>query len=230
MTSHRKTLHIISSNRQSCRPEPYAHCPSLRTHNGFTLIEVLISLSLLIIVLGSVYSTFFSVQRAVERFDGVSLKYHEVRTALDIMRREIESSLLKNPEVEDDSILKASFIIEDRDVFGKSTSSLDLTAFSFRGSGLSTVSYFVKPVEKTLNLLKTEKPTSTKSEGYTMDIIEGIESFSIETLFNDRWVKTWDTKNTGELPDVVKISIEFDNNGQIVRLTEYARPKVGKQL
>lgn len=197
---------------------------------GFTLIEVLISLTLLIIVLGAIYSSFFSIQRAMERFEGVSLKYHEARTALDIMRREIDGALLKNPQAEDDSMPKASFIIEDRDMFGKSTSSLLLTAFSFRGGGLNTVSYFVTAEDRNLRLQKTEKPSSLKSDGYTMDIIEGIESFTVETLFNNKWVKTWDTANTGQLPEVVRISIEFDANGEIVKLTEYAKPKVGKQL
>ena len=197
---------------------------------GFTLIEVLISLTLLIIVLGAVYSSFFSIQRAMERFEGVSLKYHEARTALDIMRREIDGALLKNPQAEADTMPKASFIIEDRDMFGKSTSSLQLTAFSFRGGGLNTVSYFVTEEDRNLRLQKTENPSSLKSDGYTMDIIEGIESFTVETLFNNKWVKTWDTANTGQLPEVVRISIEFDANGEIVKLTEYAKPKVGKQL
>ncbi|MBI4839084.1 MAG: prepilin-type N-terminal cleavage/methylation domain-containing protein [Nitrospirae bacterium] len=60
---------------------------------GFTLIEVLLSLVLLTVMLGAVYGSFFSVQKALERFNGVSLKYQEARTALDIMRREIGRTL-----------------------------------------------------------------------------------------------------------------------------------------
>ncbi len=89
---------------------------------------MLISLAILVIVLGAVYSSFFSVQRALERFDNISLKYHEARTALDIMRREIESALIKNPESNNDDSeeekVKAAFILKDRDIFGKSTSSV----------------------------------------------------------------------------------------------------------
>lgn len=197
---------------------------------GFTLIEVLISLALLVIVLAAVYSSYFSVQRAIDRFDGISLKYHEIRTSLDIMRREIESALLRNPQTEDESAPKASFVIMDRDVFGKTSSSLDLTAFSFKGSRVNAISYFVEEEDRILTLLKREKPAYTRSEGYTVEMIEDIESFTIETLFNNEWVKTWDTANTGQLPDIVRISVEFDDNGKIIRLTEYARPKVGKPL
>jgi general secretion pathway protein J len=183
-------------------------------------------------VLGAVYTSFFSVQRALDRFDNIALKYHEVRTALDIMRREIESSLLKNTLSDDDDNEQAgtAFIIKDRDIFGKITSSLELTAFSFRGSSLNTVSYFVEEKEGKLNLYKKEAPPIFQAKEYTADIIEGIESFKIETLYNNKWVSTWDTGNTGSLPDIVRVSIEFDDNGKIVKLTEYARLKVGKKL
>jgi general secretion pathway protein J len=197
---------------------------------GFTLIEVLVTLTLLTIVLGALYSSFFSVQRATERFDNVSLKYHEVRTTLDIMRREIEGSLLKNPGEEDETKPKAAFLIKDRDIFGKNTSSLDFMSFSFKGSRLNAISYYVKAKEKILNLHKTEKPSVLESGGYAMEVIEEIEGFTVETRFNNKWVKTWDTANTDQLPEMVKISIEFNDNDKMVTLTEYARPRVGKQL
>jgi hypothetical protein len=166
----------------------------------------------------------------MERFDKVSLKYHETRTALDMIRREIESSLVKNPGEKDISKEKASFIIKDRDIFGKSTSSIELTAFSFKGNNPNIISYFVESKDGRLRLLKTERPLLKPFKEYTVEIIEDIEGFSVETLFNKKWVKTWDTANTGTLPELVRISIEFEDNGKIVKLTEYARPKVGRQL
>lgn len=197
---------------------------------GFTLIEILISLTLLTIVLGAVYSTFFSVQRALERFDNISLKYHEARTALDMMRREVEGALVKNARADESKKIKAGFVIKDRDVFGKNTSSLDLTAFSFKGSNLNTISYYVKENDGKLDLLKSERPAAVPSKEYKVDIVEGIESFTVETLFNQQWVRTWDTELTGKLPEIVRISIEFDDNGKLVKLTEYARPRIETTL
>ncbi len=197
---------------------------------GFTLIEILISLTLLTIVLGAVYSSFFSVQRAIERFDKISLKYHETRTALDMMRREVEGALVKNARSDESKKIKAGFVIKDRDVFGKNTSSLDLTAFSFKGSNLNTVSYYVTEKDGKLDLLKSERPAAAPSKEYKVDIVEEIESFTVETLFNQKWVRTWDTELTGKLPEIVKISIEFDDNGRLVKLSEYARPKIETQL
>jgi general secretion pathway protein J len=192
---------------------------------GFTLIEVLVSLTLLTIVLGAVYSSFFSVQRAIERFDNVSLRYHEARTTLDIIRREIEAAILKNPKQED-VIDRASFEVLDRDIYGKTVSSMDLTAFSFRGIGMSVVSYFVQENNKVLTLMKNEKPPIIKSEGYAVDLIEGIESFTVEVLFNNKWVRTWNASDTRKLPEAVKVTIEFEDNGRFITLSEYARPRM----
>ena len=192
---------------------------------GFTLIEVLVGLTLLTIVLGAVYSSFFSVQRAIERFNNVSVRYHEARTTLDIIRREIEAAILKNPKKED-ILDRATFEVKDRDVFGKTVSSMDLTAFSFRGTGMSAISYFVQENNKMLTLMKKEKPPIIESEGYTVDLIEGIESFTVEVLFNNKWVKTWNAADTRKLPEAVKVTIEFEDNDRIITLSEYARPRI----
>jgi prepilin-type N-terminal cleavage/methylation domain-containing protein len=197
---------------------------------GFTLIEILISLTLLTIVLGAVYSSFFSVQSVLERFDNVSLKYQETRTALDIMRREIESALQKNSHANKDAEDSTAFVIKDRDIVGKNISELDLTAFSFKGSGLNTISYYVEEKDGKLNLFKKEAPSGMKSREYSVEIIEGIEGFTVETFFNNQWVKTWDTANSGNLRGIVRVSIEFDDNGKKVTLVEYARPRVGTKL
>ena len=193
-------------------------------------MEVLISLTLLTVVLGAVYSSFFSVHRATERFNDVSLKYHETRTALDIMRREIEGAVLKNPRAREGSKNRTSFNIRDRDIFGRKASALDLTAFSFRGGKVDTISYFVSANEGKLKLMKSVTPSISGRKGYTVGMIEGIEGFSVEILFNNKWVGTWNASDTGKLPDVLRINIEFDDHGKKVKLTEYARPRVGRKL
>ncbi|MBI5050377.1 MAG: prepilin-type N-terminal cleavage/methylation domain-containing protein [Nitrospirae bacterium] len=208
---------------------------------GFTLIEVLLSLVLLTIILGAVYSSFFTVQRAIERFDGVSLKYHEARTALDIIRREVEGAFLSELRTQNSPAslreagqaeLRTYFLIEDRDIFGKTASRLRLTAFTSTGSGLSDISYSVEEKNGMLKLAKTAVPAaiSPLQNEFPVEIIDGIEGFTVETFFNNKWVRTWNTAQTAKLPDTVRISIAFDDRGKKVTLTEYAHPKIGKQL
>lgn len=201
---------------------------------GFTLIEVMISITLLVIILGVVYSSFFTVQGAIERFDSVSLKYHEVRTVLDIMRREVEAAFLETSK-SSSQVKNTGLVIEDRDIYDRTTSKLYVTAFSFKDSGLNAILYYIEDKNGKLSLIKAEEPafmllTGPSVDRYTLEIIEEIESFSVETLYNNRWVRTWDAKQTGSLPEIVKLSIEFDDKGKKVVLTEYARPKIGKQL
>lgn len=199
-------------------------------HSAFTLIEVLIALVLLTIVIGAVYASFFSVHRAIDRFDTVSLKYHEARNALDMMRREIEGAIIKNPQTEDEQKAKAAFVIKDRDILGISASSIELTSFSFRGDSIITASYFAALRDGSLSLVKRESPPGFQNRGYAFEVMDGIVGFTVETMFNNAWVKTWDTAETGKLPEIVRLSIEFDDNGRTVVLSEYAEPKVGAKL
>ena len=58
--------------------------------------------------------------------------------------------------------------------------------------------------------------------------MEDIEGFTVETLFYNKWVRTWNSVKTEKLPGLVRVSIEFEDNDRIVKLTEYARPMTGK--
>ena len=197
---------------------------------GFTLIEVLVSLTLLTIVVGSVYSTFHTVQRAINRFNGISLKYHEARTTLDFMRREIESSIFEPLLEEKSNENPTRFIIRDRDVFGKSTSALHFTAFSSQYNSVQNIQYYIEENEGHLLLFKKQGPAVLSEEAYTLELIEDIESFTVETLFDGKWVRTWNAEETGGIPERIRITIEFDDNGKAVQLTEYSIPRIGTQL
>lgn len=208
--------------------------PEREGSGGFSLLEVLVSLTLITIVFGALYSTFTMVQRALERFDNVSLKYHEARTALDIIRREIESAYIVIPQQKDIMKNKTVFLMKDRDMAGKSASTLYLTSFPYRDRNLHLISYFVDDSDGSLSLFKMEAPAVTLatlfSNLYKVELIEGIEGFSVETLFNDEWVGTWDSSQTNRLPDAVRVTIDFNDNGKKVTLREYARPRIGRPL
>jgi len=207
----------------------------MKKGTGFTLIEVLISITLLTIVLGAVYSSFFMLQKAVKRFDDVSLKYQEARTVLDMMRREIEGSFIKTPQSKDITKNKTIFLARDRDIFDKKASELYFTTFSSRDGNLNLAAYIVEEKDKSLSLLKMEAPAINISTIFSKlrksELMDNINGFSVEMFFNDKWVRTWDSSQTDSRPDIVRISIEFDDSGNNVKLTEYARPRiVPKQL
>ena len=201
----------------------------MKQQTGFTLIEVLISITLLTVVLGAVYSSFFLVQKAVKRFDDVSLKYQEARTVLDIMRREIEGSFITH-QVKDITKNKTIFLARDRDIFDKKASEIYFTTFSSRDGNLNLAAYIVAEKDKSLTLMKMEAPAINISTIFSKlqkaELIENINGFSVEMFVNDKWVRTWDSSQTDSRPDIVRISIEFDDSGNNVNLTESERQRI----
>lgn len=128
---------------------------------GFTLIEILISLLLLVIILGTIYSSFFTVNRAFKRFEDVSLRYQEVRTTLDIMRREIEGALFRANETDRE---KTRFMVKDRDIFGRPVSEIQFTSFSLRDNLPVRIRYFIEKEGDRLSLNKTVLPITPSGE------------------------------------------------------------------
>ena len=53
------------------------------SEKGFTLVEVLVAISILAILLTSVYGIFSSVSLARERLDADSAEYHRARVLFD---------------------------------------------------------------------------------------------------------------------------------------------------
>ncbi len=129
---------------------------------------------------------------------------------------------------------KTIFLARDRDILDKKASELYFTTFSSRDGNLNLAAYIVEEKEKNLTLMKMEAPainiSTIFSKLHKSELIENINSFSVEMLVNDKWVMTWDTSQTNKLPDMVRVSIDFDDSGNNVKLTEYARPRTGTRL
>jgi general secretion pathway protein J len=203
-------MSLFSNNRQA--------------NTGFTLIEVLIAVGILSVVLAAIYSTFFLSHRAVEGMDESMLKLQESRRAIDILRRELDSAFYTGED------RNTFFKIQDRDIYGKQATQLTFTALSPLRPGLSRISYYIEDKNGKLNLFKkVESPyTHEKTEG--VDMIEDIEAFSVETMYGDQWVKTWDTDISKGIPDEIRISLSVIINGNKMTLFDVAKPRVGKSV
>jgi len=82
---------------------------------GFTLLEILISLTLLAVVLAIIYEAFFQNIKTMEASRGVEERYQIGRTALDIIAREIEGAYF----VEKGSLYISFLGIDDQSVEGE---------------------------------------------------------------------------------------------------------------
>jgi prepilin-type N-terminal cleavage/methylation domain-containing protein len=198
-------------------------------NKGFTLIELLISLVMLSIILGALYSTFFLANKAVSGLDESLLKLQESRMFLDMISREIDAALYSP----DNS--NPGFKVEDRDVYGKQTSRLTFTSFSPMRPGLSAITYYVGEQNGILTLYKKIADTysglnESKKEPLSAELIEGIEAFTVEVNQNGSLIKTWDTAETKNVPQEIRVTITVLIKDRQVSMYELIRPKIGRPL
>jgi general secretion pathway protein J len=177
-----------------------------RRINGFTLIEVLLALSLVSVILAALYSSFFLSRKAIDAADGPLLRLQESRAVLDIMKREIEAAFY------DKSKSYTVFKLEDQDFDGREASRVIFTTFTPGFPGLAKVEYRAVESDGRISLVKKVISAYARSaDAKDIELIEDIESFTAEVRSGDRWVKTWDSSQAGSIPSELKISIQLRN-------------------
>lgn len=195
---------------------------------GFTLLELLVALLLLTIVATALYTSYFTVVRARDRALSGSEERRELQGTLDLLRREIAGALFKTQDK------RLHFVVEDRDVFGKPASTLDLTAIApprsgdQPGSDLIAVRYAVEEREKdnTLRLTRqaTDLYTSVKPIPYPqMDELQG---FLVECYDGGKWVRSWNTALNPRLPEQVRITVTVKDGDQTADFVALVRPRI----
>lgn len=169
---------------------------------GFTLLEVLIAVAVLSIVLGAIYTTFFLTHRALAGMDQSLVKIQESRALVETLKREIESALY------DEEDAYTVFKMDDRDFYGRQASELTVTSFAPVVNGLAKISYHIEEKNDRLSITKTVTPAfQQKPEVNTIELLEDVESFTLEAAYKDQWVKTWDSSLSKTIPEEVKITL-----------------------
>lgn len=198
-----------------------------RSHRGFTLIEVLIALVLLVIICGALYGTYFSLMRgrdlAVEKMDD----RRELSATLDLLHREISSAFYNSGNK------RLSFVVEDRDYFGRPASTLSFTAIASPRSGSVPASdqvavvYSAREKDKRLVLARQERDLFVTSDPIPYPQMREVEGFLVECYDGNKWVRTWDTALNGRLPKAVRVTISVKEGDNAVNLSTIAGPRIG---
>lgn len=209
---------------------------SSRSREGFTLLEVLIAVAIFSVVIAALYSTFFLSHKAVEAVDDSLQRLQESRAVLDVIKRELESVFYSSGKK------YTVFKLDDRDFYGKQASGIAFTCFSPLVNGLAGVSYEVGESDGRLSLKKKIASAFSKStEAEAVELIEDVESFTIEVKFNDKWVKTWDSSLANSpIPEEIRISLtirsgvrnaeEEKSSQSTLTVSDVARPKIGRVI
>lgn len=157
--------------------------------------------------------------------DDSLLKLQECRMTLDIMHREAESIAYKP------SNKNYIFKLEDKDVFGKQTSGIVFTAFSPLTPGVSIISYYVEEKDGNRILFKKMRNILQKdAEIKGTEIMEGIDSFTVEVKDNNKWIRTWDAELTNKIPEELRFTVTTLTRGRPLTLYETASPKISKTI
>lgn len=186
---------------------------SRRKSRGFTLIEVLISISIIAILLATVYGIFSSVSGTKERLDADSAAYHRARVIFDRLGREIRGAYYQSARR--DSVFRGG-----SDEAGRLFLELSTTAvspISARGAGFALIRYRVGPDAEADNQSLVIERSERALIGRTQETLEtpqmmrlapGIRNFAIRFYANGSWHTSWDATDSG-LPQLVQLRLDI---------------------
>jgi type II secretion system protein J len=183
---------------------------------GFSLIEVLISASLLALIGGLLLQSLSSSIDAKDAVDSTSNRYHLVRSAMSRMIDEISMAYLSNH--------RSSLEIRAQTGFKGEHDSLNFTAFGYvprvedsKQSDQRELGYFLATDPKTLtqSLMRREQPNPDlkfDEGGRVQTLLPNVRE--VEFAFFDpqknEWAEKWDAAGTelNRLPSRVRIKFK----------------------
>lgn len=190
----------------------FSNARNWKTASGFTLLEVLVSVSVIVILLSIVYAVFSSISTAKERLDAGNEAYHRARVIFDRLGREIRGASF--------SLLSESATFrggEGRDgIFFFELSTTAVSPASNELLGFSVVRYSVEEDAEENGggkvLMRSERPLlAQESNRLLPDAIRlapEILFFKIRFHADNSWHDSWDAAEKG-LPELVEVTLRF---------------------
>lgn len=200
---------------------------------GFTLLELLVAISILAMVSVLIYSAFSSMRRTKEGLERVQDRYREGRIAMQRVTRELQSAYLSQHLPSDPSLLAVSTaFIGAR---GNPADRVDFNAFAnlrrdrdAHESDQAELSYFgsSNPDRSgTTDLVRrlSARPDLEPTRGGRVEVLAtDIDLFELEYLDAQTglWSETWDstqvTGQPGRLPYQVRITLVLNSGRRLV--------------
>ena len=189
-------------------------------HAGFTLLEVLLAMTSLVMVTAICYAAFHLGMRAVERGEVAVVTAQRLRVASDVLIRQVKSAVPYPVRTEDDEVYPY-FV-------GTANSMSFITAAALQGGGtLARVTYKLKEDRDQACpnppcLMLTESP-SFSSDGLGRDrleragerttaVLDGFRTLRFQYLLDDgsdtEWRSSWDAREEEILPNAIRITVD----------------------
>jgi type II secretion system protein J len=227
----------------------------MRRARGFTLIEVMVSLAILMVVSVAVWRTMTLTFDTRERVGAINDRYQEGRQVMSRLGREVRMAFLRQPVPQNmreqtEPNVVTHFKGEEDEVHFATTAHMRLHADA-KESDQAEVAYFLKSGDnrkyrgKTLYRRESKRLDDKPERGGTVwPVVEGVKEFKIE-YWDDRkeigeraWTRSWDSEDDPAnpvLPSRVRITLVLENLAgerelQPLRFVTSAAPKIRRPI
>lgn len=179
---------------------------TLIKNNGFTLLEVVISIGLSAFLLLTVYLTYFGINRAIDAASEGQEALETGRTLMELIKQDLRGI---SPNARFQFISKIDNK-EEKDPDHR----IDFVTTSYMGVnpfGLSGVGYFIFKTEDNKKFFIRREAKQVKDNptegGTNCELSRIVTSFKLSFYNGVDWVDEWDSRTAGKLPRQVKIAI-----------------------
>ena len=200
-------LHLERGGNQ--RPLP-KYLPLLAA-TGFTLLEIVISVAILVVILTIVYNTFNSSIKAFTAMEKQGDAYAQARIVLNRLSEEVGSIYFSGEN------RNTGLLGEDRDENDLPFDSLHFTSLSHirwvkdsKESELCEIGYYLETDNETGEsfLFRREDwnlDGTLEEGGRPLELAEGVDGLNFRYYDGEEWADEWDSRITGTLPKAVEI-------------------------
>ena len=191
--------------------------------SGFTLIEVILAMTIFALMSTVLYAAFALGHSAVEKSQRSFDKNQKLRAVDELLGSYVRSAYPYRSSPQGGTIL---FVGEQADLTFVSSFSL-----AMGGRGMAKVRLFWKGDENRAGVLRLEEETPVRipsedsneeeHEGITNGLIvrEGVKDFSITYLDpqsdEDKWEERWDARERNTLPRAVRLKYRSAEGGEV---------------
>jgi len=200
-----------------------------RRQQGFTLIEVLVAVSISAILLVSIYGVFTSMSSAKTRLETEGEGYHLARVIFDRIGREIRGSFedRQSPETRMSGGL---------DEHGTPFLALATTAGTPRqgeSPGIVLVRYEVRREtdgdKDELALMRSEQPaTAGDAAPPAYRLAGGLDTLQLRFLADGEWREQWPFDGAGGPPQAVELTLAVRVDGRVIPFrSSFEVPPIG---
>ncbi|MEZ9057374.1 type II secretion system minor pseudopilin GspJ [Vibrio pelagius] len=203
-------------------------CATRSKTQGFTLIEVLVSIAIFATLSVAAYQVVNQIQRSNDVSIERSARLNALQRSLVILdndfRQMAQRQFRTNGEEASSKLILMQEYLLDSDSIGVMFTRLGWhnPQQQFPRGEVTKVGYRIK--EETLERVWWRYPdTPTGQEGVVTPLLEGIEAFSLEFYNGSSWLEEWQTDRA--LPQAVRLKLTLKDYGEIERV--YLTPSGG---